>query len=207
MRRNNNNRRFNNNKRRNTRKNMARQEISQQITLGTNIVTRLISLNKFLYANTSPAHYSFTSGTDTRYFPFQDIATSQEFINLQGVYQEFRIEEVSILLSRVNTESVGVFPILYMNVNTGGTGANPNNTLIIESPTSRLFSPVSTRMELITYKFNGVSNLSAHIWQNTTGYSGILGQIFIGDNGVTTTSPAIRWDLKIAFKISYRNPF
>jgi len=197
------------NKKFNTKKkSQAEREIGRNINLSTNQISRLISTNTFIYAGPA-AHYSFATTTDQRYYTFLNLIGSSEFINLQSVYQEFRVDKVSILISRVytNVSSDTQLPILYLNVNTGGSGTNPNNSLIIESPTSRLFSPISNRMEITNYNFSGVSNLGAHVWQLTNGISNILGQLSIGDLGVNATPSSAVWELKVAFTVSYRNPF
>jgi len=183
--------------------NKNRYNLSRQIGRNMNLfnkvdsVTTNINVPVTIYTYNTTGVYSFTSGADTRFLAFNTICSTSstaDFGKYSAIFQDYRIEKASVLVSRVqNTISVVLteaLPSLYLNcdpeiINTSVT--NPNNLNVLESDNSKFIPATILDAKVITFTFPGVGN-GTHQWLpvNIT----TPGGFYIGNNPTATTMPS-----------------
>ncbi len=183
-------------------------QISRNIPLYREKTTRNISSFAAIYVG-SAALYSFATGADTRFLAWSAILAGTEFTNMATVFDSYRVISAAATVGvcyAPQVANIGL-PVAYLGVNPSQAAANPTNTDVVTADTSRLFSPVSTQMEVVEWTFPGVG-VTTHQWYDVNTPSA-LGVFTLGNSpavplGATTTYPF--FDIKFDLVIEFGNP-
>jgi hypothetical protein len=190
------------------RKQINRNEIqlSKRINLFSESTLRNVSLFTAIEGNVTSHNYTFVAGADTRFISFAAICASTEFTNMALNYQNYRIIKCDITLSPTYISSGNVFPMLVVDIQPTIAPANPVNTDVIQSDSSRYFSPLANYVDTVSWSLPG-TGLSTNIWLDTGAVSS-LGQFVIGSNNtnIPILSATTQFDVKLDLLIQFSNP-
>jgi len=196
-----NNRRRRNNKKGNTAPQL---QLNRQINLFSKKTSALINISVpvFIYAYQPSLLYSFSGSSDSRSYPFNVISATVEFTNFSMVYANYKINSFSVIVTPMELNTPA--PILYVGLHPEGASGNPTNSTFITSDKLKMFSPVQTSMQSVTFRTPGVG-LTTNIWKSVA--TAPDGEFIIGNNtaaGVFASTFLI-FDCQLSFLVEFNN--
>jgi len=158
-----------------------------------------------IYGKNTSGQYSFSTGSDTRYFTFSQIlASAAPFAQFVNVYSEYKITGASVAISPysgIASSSVQACPMLYLSVDPQSSSGNPTNATITGNQTSHLFTTVQTNVRSVAFSFSGIGS-NMNLWLDTSVTP--QGAFFIGSIGGTYTTNPIVFDCSFSLKVVFR---
>lgn len=161
-----------------------------------------ISVPAFIYKYNPSNLYSFSGTSDQRTYAFASITGSVEFTNFSTVYQNYKILSFSCIITPVELSTAA--PILYVGLHPEGVTGNPTNSTFITSDKLKMFSPVQTSMQSITYRIPGVG-IETNIWKPIN--VAPSGEFVIGNNTYAGifASTVVAFDGQLSFLVEFNN--
>jgi hypothetical protein len=157
----------------------------------------------------STYNYTFTAGSDVRYYSFASLFNAQIITNAITTYQEYRIMSSCAILTplRVETPTTAALQICgtcFLSIDPeAATATNPSNNNITTSQNSHMFSPNSLDPKAITYRFPGVG-VNIDIWQPVG--TAPIGSFYIGAivSATSTLAGTAIFDAVLSLRIQFR---
>lgn len=183
------------------------QQMSKSINLykgqGANIPVKVVL--PLYYVNAlGTGKYTFLATTDTRFATFASILANapSPFSNFLSLYSEMRISGLQVTISAIR--NVQPYTNLYLTVDPEASASvtNPNNSIVVGSPSSAIFYYGEVQPRCVSYSFPGVG-FGGNIWISTSSVP--LGAVFIGN--ITPTSTAtndIVWEVIFNMRVEFR---
>jgi hypothetical protein len=152
-----------------------------------------ISVTALIYAYTSSGDYSFSASSDVRFYAFSNIASGSLYSDITALYKNVKIISASVLVcpfklgdsSPQGMLAIGCDP----NVANGSVG-NPTNGIAVNSETVRYFSPNSTIVDRVDFRWKGIGTGQNLILNELTTLPGMFYIANSGFSYVTSTTPA-----------------
>lgn len=166
-----------------------------------------ISYPVFMYAYTTTDLYSFSTGADQRTFTFAQITGATEFTNFAGVYSQYRIKSVSIIVQPLKLSTVtNSYPMLVIGCDPEiASPANPTNSSFILRDTNHFFSANALMPKSVTYNLAQIGT-TTHIWKSTSDSPG--GTLLFGNNtgtGIFGGGNQLVWEMYISLLVEFSN--
>jgi hypothetical protein len=189
-------------KNKNTRKG-GKRRLNQQVRNATAItipinsrrdsVLLTISVTALVYAYTSSGDYSFSSSSDVRFYAFSNIASGSLYSDITALYKNVKVLSASALVCPFKNGDSSPLGMLAIGCDpniANGSAANPTNGIVVNSNSVRYFSPNSTIVDRVDYKWKGVGTGQNILLNNLTTLPGMFMIANSGYSYVTSTTPA-----------------
>jgi len=176
--------------------------LNRQINIFRDRAWRVITYNYHLGDNMSTGLYTLNVGADQRYMTFQTLLTTDEFINMAIVYNEFKIHKA--VFTSLPTSNSNRLPYLYVDIEPStSAGVNPNNVRVCADDSARIFAPKALSAQSCEWDLRGVGP-NFNQWLDTG--ATIPGQFQIGNYIFGSIPINLGWEVKFQLVVEFTNP-